>query len=90
MGGKDGPHEQVGWLHDTLSPLLDLDAAPAIVNEADPPSLETVGALSSTLAKLRFDLQYALDSVRDMERFRDAVALEADSRKRQEASGDGS
>lgn len=85
MGGETGPHEQVLALRSSFDRLFDLDVAPSI-DEDDPPTLETIGVLSSTLAKLRFDLEYALDSVRHMERLRDVMALEAGLSG--EASGD--
>lgn len=80
MGDDDGPHIQIVRLREALESLLNLDVAPSVSRppEAELLTLETVGALTSTLAKLRFDLEYALGEVREMELMRDAMALEVE------------
>lgn len=81
--GADGPMQRICDLQDTLNRLINLDVAPsieevqdAIERGAEPLTVEHVGALSSCLAKLRFDIDHMSDAVRDMERQRDVMALE--------------
>lgn len=83
MGGEDGAVDQIDCLKSTLSRLVNLDVAPSIEDVADAIergserlTLEHVGAVTSCLAKLRFDLEHALDDVLTMENQRDAMALE--------------
>lgn len=78
MGGDDGcsgAYLAIEELKETFALLVDLNVGPSIRTD-EPLTLETIGVLTSTLAKIRFDLEYALDSVRTMELQRDAMALE--------------
>ena len=75
--------QRISDLQDTLNQLIDPDFAPAIEEVrdalkrgAEPLTVEHVGALSSCLAKLRFDIDHMQNAVRDMERQRDVMALE--------------
>ena len=82
MGGEGGALDQIDRLHSLLRRFVSLGVCPsievaeAIERGADPLTLETVGAVASCLAKLRHDLDFALDEVRTMEQMRDAMALE--------------
>lgn len=74
--GCSGAYLAIEELTEAFAPLVSLDVAPAITDDTEPLTIETLGALTSTLAKLRFDLEYALGDVRKLELQRDAMALE--------------
>lgn len=81
--GDDSPLARISDLHGSLKEMINLDVAPsiedvrqAIERGAEPLTVEHVGALSSCLAKLRCDVDFMLGEIRDMERQRDAMALE--------------
>lgn len=76
MGGR--AHDQVEVLLARMSELMDLDVCPSIVEDAEPLTLETLGAFTACLAKLRLDLEYALAFIRTMELMRDAMATEVE------------
>lgn len=74
---------QVVTLQDKLDLLVNLNVAPsveevqeAIERGAEPLTIEHVGALTSCLAKLRFDIDHIAGIVRAMERQRDMMAVE--------------
>lgn len=76
LGGDNAPYIRIEGLTWQLERLVDLDVLPTLVDGVTPPTMETLGALTSCLARLRFDLEYALTRVRTMELQRDAMALE--------------
>lgn len=93
-GCIEGVYPRLEPLADALNRLVNLDSAPsveevsaAIERGAEPLSLETVGALSSCLAKIRFDLEHLVGTVEHMERQRDVMALEVVTPKRSGNAG---
>lgn len=75
-GDSVGCNEPVELLRSTLERLVDLDVGPSIVSAAEPLTLETLGALTRCLARIRFDLEHQLREVQAIEFMRDAMALE--------------
>lgn len=79
MGGDDPPYEHLDGLASRIEKLGvgdDLDGT-AIPVSFEPITMETLGALTSCLAKVRMDLELALGTVSKMEGWRDELALEA-------------
>lgn len=83
--GSSAAMEPIEAVHGTLKGLVNLDVAPsiedvrdAIERGAEPLSLEHVGALTSCLAKLRFDVEWLCRELEAMERIRDVMALEVE------------
>ncbi len=73
----DELYARIESLKHALERNIDMDFAPAILEDVEPPPMPMIGALTACLAKLRFDLEYALDAVATMERYRDVIALES-------------
>jgi hypothetical protein len=78
IGRDGGAMWQIEGLRDAIGRVVDLGFAPSIVDDAERPSLETVGALASCLAQLRFDLKWVTERVKELEQMRDVVALEVE------------
>lgn len=77
MGGDPAPYEHLDGLASRLEKLVGVDDdGTVILGESEPMTMETLGGLTSCLARVRMDLELALGTVSKLEGWRDELALE--------------